>query len=358
MAGGIIIAVLGYISTTQSLRIIDTPESILPLARTYMHIFYLGAPALVLFNMGSGILRAIGDSRHPFYFLIISALLNIVLDILFVGYLGMGVEGAAYATIISEAISMVLTLSFLHRSAYPQRLQLRSIGFTPSLLKPMLQIGCPAGIQSIMYTISNLIIQSHINAFGTDTAAAWAAYGKLDGFFWMSINAFGLAVMTFMGQNYGAGKIDRMKKGVRDSILMATGGTIIMTILFCTCGTYLYRMFTSDEAVINIGMHMLYTIAPTFITYIFIEILSGAIRGAGKALLPTLFCILGICALRILWLIFFTPIFPSLTTVLLCYPVSWIVTSALFIGYYHKGSWLLPIHHSFHGKGAKKMKNA
>lgn len=345
IVGGIIISVVGFAMTDFSLALIDTPEDVVPLASLYMKIYFAGSLTLVVYNMASGIFRALGDSRHPLYFLIAGCGTNIILDVLFVGFIGMGVEGAAIATVLSQLISVVLSLIWLRKLDPAYRLSFRKIAFSKSEFVDTMRIGIPAGIQSIMYTISNLIIQTNINSFGTDTAAAWSAYGKIDAIFWMIINAFGIAMTTFVGQNYGAGKFDRVKKGVNQTLGMSGVVTILITLLFCFFGRYAYMLFTSDSAVIDIGMQMLLFIAPTWITYIAIEVLSGAIRGAGKSLIPTVISITGVCLLRIVWIEAATSVWNSIFAVLAAYPVTWIVTSLLFFVYYKKGSWLSDRHH-------------
>lgn len=331
---GIIISVAGYLSAEWSLRLIGTPEDIMDMSLEYMHIYYMGALTLVVYNMGSGIFRSFGDSRHPLYFLIAGCVTNIVLDLLFVAVFHMGVAGAAYATVISELVSMVLTVIYLCKEKDEKKLYIRKIRFEVSGLKSMLAIGIPAGIQSVMYTFSNLIIQSNINSFGTDTAAAWAAYGKIDSMYWMLVNAFGIAVTTFVGQNYGARKFDRIHQGVKSSLIMASSVTVFISCLFYFFGEFFYYLFTSDAAVIEIGMSMTRFIAPVYITYLCIEILSGTIRGAGKALVPTIICVTGVCLLRIVWLFTVAPLHHTVRTVIACYPITWIATSLLFIIYY------------------------
>ncbi len=342
---GVFISIVGYLTTDWALRLIATPDDVMPLASSYMKIYYMGVLALVVYNMTSGIFRALGDSRRPLYFLITGCFTNIVLDVLFVGVFGMGVEGAAYATVISEVVSVILSLIWMKRLPDYQKLYFRKIRFVRSELIDMLRIGIPAGIQSIMYTISNLIIQANINSFGTNTAAAYAAYGKIDAVFWMITNSFGIAITTFVGQNYGAGKMDRVKKGVNITLLMTLLTSIVISSLFCIFGRYFYMLFATDEAVIDIGMDILLFIAPVYFTYVSIEIFSGAIRGAGKSFVPTVISITGICILRILWLWVAVPIFRSLNSVLFAYPLTWVVTSFLFILYYKKGSWLTDHHH-------------
>ena len=354
LAGGVAITAIGLLITDWSLNLIGTPEDVFPLASSYMKIYFAGSLTLVVYNMASGIFRALGDSKHPLYFLITGCLTNIVLDVVFVGFIGMGVEGAAYATVISQLVSVVLSVIWLRKLPSEYRLSIRKIRFVRVEFIDMLKIGIPAGIQSVMYSISNIIIQANINSFGTDTAAAYAAYGKLDAAFWMIVNAFGIAITTFVGQNYGAGKTDRVKKGVNQTLLMAGGATIFISAVFCLFGRYAYRLFTTDEAVIEIGMQILLFIVPTYITYLCIEVLSGAIRGAGKALVPTIISITGVCLLRIIWLAVAVPVYTSVYTVCAAYPVTWTVTSLMFILYYKKGAWLEDRHHTLKLDWVKK----
>ena len=338
LVGGLIISILGYAFTRPILVAIGTPDDVLPLAVSYMQIYFLGGIPVVMYNMGAGIFRAMGDSRSPFYFLLASCLTNIVLDLLFVGVFGMNVEGAAIATVISQVLSMVLIFVTLRRRNDGAKLRIRKIKFDRSLLSQMLMIGFPAGIQSIMYTISNLIIQAAINQYGTDTAAAWAGWSKLDQIFWMFINAFSIAITTFVGQNYGAGKIDRAKKGVRTVTMMAAVSTLVIEAGYFLIGRYGLMLFITDSAVLEIGVAIMKYIVPWYITYIAIELLSGAIRGAGKSLIPTLISVFGICVLRIVW-IYVVPLFDNtIFGVLFSYPFSWVVTSLLFIIYYFKGN--------------------
>ena len=337
LVGGLIISVAGYIFTVPLLEAIGTPDDVLPLAIRYMHIYFLGGIPVVMYNMGAGIFRAMGDSKSPFYFLLASCLTNIVLDILFVGVFHTGVEGAAIATVISQLLSMVLIFITLMRRKDSAKLRIRKIAFDRRLLSQMLMIGFPAGIQSIMYTISNLIIQTAINQFGTDTAAAWAGWSKLDQIFWMFINAFSIAITTFVGQNYGAGKIDRARKGVRTVTLMSAVSTFVIEAGYFLVGRYGLMLFITDSTVLEVGVEIMHFIVPWYITYIAIEILSGAIRGAGKSMIPTIISVVGICVLRIIW-IYVVPLFDtSILGVLFSYPFSWIVTSLLFIIYYFKG---------------------
>ncbi|HIV99149.1 MAG TPA: MATE family efflux transporter [Candidatus Ornithospirochaeta avicola] len=340
LAGGIIIAGAGFFTTEYMLNLIGTPDDVMPLAEEYMKIFFLGSVFNTLYNMGSGVFRALGDSKKPLYFLIVSCAVNIVLDILFVGPLKMGVAGAAWATISSQMISALLCLVYLRKEKEEIRYHITKTSLNPFMVKRTMQIGLPAGIQSVLYTISNLILQAHVNGFGTDTAAAWAAYGKIDSLFWLAINAFGLAVTTFIGQNYGAGLYDRVRKGVRTSVLMASVLTISLSILFMFFGRFFLMLFASDEQVLSIGMSILILLVPTWITYMPIEVFSGAMRGCGKTLIPTIITCVGICGFRIIWLEGATRILNTIGTVMFCYPSSWLLASVALIVYYKKGNIL------------------
>ena len=338
--GGIIILAVGILFTRPILELIGTPEDVIGLAEEYMRIYFLGSVFNTVYNMGAGIFRALGDSKKPLYFLIVSCVVNIILDVLFVGFTEMGVAGAAWATIISQAASAILVIIYLRKLDSDIRLSLRHLKIDSSILRNTLRIGLPTGIQSILYTISNLLIQANVNAFGTATAAAWAAYGKLDAVYWMAINAFGIAATTFVGQNYGAKLYDRVRSGVRISLAMGAVITLFLTGAFLLLQDKGLMLFTSDSEVLSIGVEILLILVPTWITYMPIEILSGVMRGCGKTLIPTIITIVGICGLRALWLEIVPAIRPTLLSVFLCYPISWIITSAAIIIYYYWGDVL------------------
>lgn len=334
VAAGLVIMVIGLIGSPRALVWMGTPEETMVDSVLYIRIFFCGMVGNLIYNMGSGILRAMGDSKRPLYFLMVSCLSNVVLDILFVVGLKMGVAGAAIATILSQLLSAVLVCAALRRLPEEYRLQLRKVRFHGWVLKRIIAIGLPAGFQSLMYSLSNALIQASVNSFGTDTVAAWTAYGKIDALFWMVINAFGISVTTFVGQNYGAGLYQRVRKGVRQCLLMTAGFTVFIIVLIIPAGEVLFRLFTKDTEVITIGIMMMRFLVPTFITYICIEIYSGALRGMGDALVPMLLTCGGICGLRVLWLFLAVPRWNSMQTVMLSYPITWVTTSLLFLIYY------------------------
>lgn len=337
---GLLLTVAGYILSPTMLQWMDTPAEIFDSAVTYIRIYFIGMLPSLVYNIGSGLLRAVGDSRRPLYFLMVACLTNIVLDVLLVVGFEMGVAGAAWATIISQLVSAVLVVIVLVRSHTAYRLEVRRIRLHPHILSRIVQIGLPAGLQSVMYSLSNVIIQTSMNAFGTDVLAAWTAYGKLDGLFWMIVSAFGVAITTFAGQNFGARQYDRVRRSVKVCLGMAFASTIIISTVYLLAGRQLYRLFSDDEAVIAYGMDILNLLVPTYVLYLCIEVLSGAVRGAGDSLIPTLITLFGVCLLRIGWLWWVAPGVGTLSAVLVSYPITWALTSGLFILYYWKGGWL------------------
>ena len=331
--GAVVLTVIGYWGSPWFLKLCRVPDDIFKDSLTYMQIYFLGLLGTFLYNMGAGILRAIGDSKRPFYFLIVGCVLNIVLDIILLITLKMGVAGAAYATIISQAVSALLIILCLIRTTGPCKLELPKLRIERFYLLRMLRIGIPAGIQSVTYALSNLIIQASINDFGTDTIAAWGTYGKMDGIFWMTISSFGIALTTFVGQNYGAGKYDRVRKGIKETMVMAAITTVgICSILFIKAG-FLFSLFTEDATVIEIGVRMVHFLMPTYIIYIFIEIISGGLRAMGDTFIPMLLNCIGVCGIRIIWTLFICPLYPTVEMLELNFPVSWIITLLMFLVY-------------------------
>lgn len=340
LAGGAIVMVIGIGISRIALEAMHTPADILELSLTYMRIYFAGTIPSMIYNMGAGILRAIGDSKRPLYFLIASCFINIVLDLLFVVALRMGVAGVAIATILSQTLSALMTVIALLRTQDSYALVLQKIRFHRQLFFNIIKIGLPAGAQSAMYSISNLLIQSSINSFGTDTVAAWTAYGKLDGMFWMIMGAYGVSITTFAGQNFGAGKFDRIKKSVHVCLGLAAGTSLLLSFIVVRYSGTLLLLFTQDQTVISICQGMIRVISPAYITFICIEILSGVCRGCGDALFPTLLTCFGVCVLRIAWIFTVVPLRHEVSTVAFSYPLTWTITSLLFIIYYKKGGWM------------------
>ena len=334
LAAGVFLTIAGIALTPAMLRLMNTPAEIMGDSILYLRIYLGGIIFVLVYNMGSAILRSTGDSKHPLYYLIVCCAINIILDILFVVVLHMGVMGAAIATLIAQAASAVLVTLKLMRSKSILTLSLKKIRFHGPILKHQLRLGLPTGFESVLFAITNIAIQSAVNTFGTDTSAAWSAFGKLDAIFWMVSTAFGISITTFVGQNYGAGKTNRVRRSVRVCILMDLVVSTLLVLFLIIVRTFLFRLFTADETVIQIGCDMLVLITPWYVVYVFIEVLAGALRGVGDVIVPVIITLLGVCVLRIIWLAAVLKIIPTIPAIIFSYPVTWCITALTFIIYY------------------------
>lgn len=333
--GGIVFMIIGLAGAPWALEAMKTPEDVMGHSVIYIRIYFLGIIANLIYNMGAGILRAVGDSRRPLYFLIASCLTNIALDILLVAVLRMGVAGAAIATISSQLLSAILVVRTLMRTDDMYKLEWNKVRIDRRMLQRIVRIGIPAGMQSVMYNISNVIIQAGVNTLGTDNVTAWATYGKVDGLYWMMINALGISVTTFVGQNYGAGRMDRVRKGAGACMVIGVVLTASVGVLLYNGGHLLVELFTTDQQVQAISMDLLHFMVPTFITYIAIEILSGTLRGVGDAWVPLVLTGIGVCAVRVLWIMFVLPKYHTIIGAAFCYPLTWSLTTIAFVIYYY-----------------------
>lgn len=334
IAMSLIFSIAGFAFTPALLSLTKTPSDVLSDSVVYLRIYFIGLLAVQIYNMGSAIMRAIGDSKRPLYYLIVSCITNIILDIVFVVVFHMGIAGVAIATVIAQCISAFLVTWALMHAYEDLKLFPRQIRFHKSILKTQFRIGFPSAIQACVYSISNIVIQTAVNSLGTDTVAAWATYGKLDALFWTINGAFGIAVTTFVGQNYGAGNKERVFKSVRTGLLMSLGTGISMILFLMVFCRPLYGIFTSDANVIDIGVYMLHKIIPSYVFFIFIEIYSGALRGMGDVLIPTLITLGGVGIVRLPWILIMMPRYNHVDIPLYSYPLSWGITAALLVPYY------------------------
>ena len=333
--GGIIFMIVGLVGSPWALEAMKTPEDVMGHAVVYIRIYFLGIIVNLVYNMGAGILRAVGDSRRPLYFLIASCFTNIILDVLLVAVLGMGVAGAALATITSQLLSAVLVVRALMKTDDMYKLEWKKVRIDQRMLQRIVRIGIPAGMQSVMYNISNVIIQAGVNTLGTDNVTAWATYGKVDGLYWMMINALGISATTFVGQNFGAGRLDRVRKGAGACMVIGVVLTASVGVVLYNGGHLLVELFTTDQQVQAISMDLLHFMVPTFITYIAIEILSGTLRGVGDAWMPLIITGIGVCAVRVLWIMFVLPHYHTIIGAAFCYPLTWSLTTVAFVIYYY-----------------------
>ncbi len=341
ICGGIVITVVGLLLSRWVIDIMKTPADVVEASTVYLRIYFIGMVANLVYNMGAGILRAIGDSRGPLYVLIVSCFANIFLDVLFVIILGMGkkgittgVTGVAVATVLCQILSAVIVVIMLMRSTDSYKLFLTRIRIDPGMINRIVRIGLPAGFQTTMYTLSNMLIQAAINEFGANAVSAWAAYGKIDVLFWMTISSLGTSVTTFAGQNFGAGKYERVRKSTRQAFAIAAIITIPLSAVLYLWGKGFLYIFINDTEVIDIGMQMIKFLAPFYVTYIGVEIFSGVLRGMGDALMPMLITLSGICVLRVVWILAAFPLNRTIEMVETSYPITWITTSVLFFFYY------------------------
>ena len=330
---GIVLTALCVFCARPLLVLMRTPSDSLADSIVYLRTYGLGMIANMIYNMGAGVFRALGDSRRPFLYLVAGTITNVALDILFIRFFGMGVFGAAFATILSQILSAVLVVIAFARGEEMYRLHLRKLRVDGAILKRIIRIGVPSAVQSMMYSVSNALIQTFVNDFGTVTVAAWAVTGKIDSLFWMITNSLGISTTTFTGQNYGAGNMTRVRKGIRDALILMTVFAAAFGVALYFLSPTLVSFFTEDMAVLAVGIRLERFFARAYLTYVCIEILSGALRGMGDAVVPTVIIIIGVCALRILWLFIVVPFSPNVITVSWSYPVTWIVTSAAFVIY-------------------------
>lgn len=340
---GAFFMIAGFLLTPWALRAMGTTPEALPGAELYLRVYFLGMVPNVVYNMGTGVLRAIGDFRRPLYFLIAASGCNIVLDLVLVLGFHLDVAGVAIATVASQLLSAVLVVvSLLRAEMTPYQVFPRQLRLYPDSLRGILLIGVPTALQSVMYSASNIVIQAAINSFGTDAVAAWTAYGKMDVLFWMTVTAMSQSITTFAGQNYGAGQYGRVKRGLWVSAGMLGLFTVAISAVYVLLARPILTIFTPDAAVLDVGVDMVRFLAPSYITYILIELIAGAVRGAGKSVGPMLIDVFGVCGLRLAWLFLVVPVHHTLPAVMASYPITWTVTSVALLCYYRFSHWLQP----------------
>lgn len=333
VVGGIALGIFGVVFAPDILQWMRTPQELMLESTQYVRIYSAGMVFVFVYNMGAAVLRAIGDSKRPLYLLIICCIINIILDLVFVIGFDGGVAGVGIATLLAQAISAILvTLLIMYRTK-EVKLELKRMRLKPEYLKKVLWIGLPTGIEAVLYSFSNVIIQAALNDFGVDTVAAWAVFGKIDGFFWMINSAFGTAIVTFVGQNYGAGKTERIRKAVKLWLVIAIVTAGVISGLMLINDRFLLGIFTTDEAVLDIGVRMIWCIAPYYFLFEFIEILSGALRAEGFAMVSTCMVFFCTCLFRIVWVLFIT-VGKSMEMLLACFPITWGICTVMFLIYY------------------------
>ncbi|MBR2845433.1 MAG: MATE family efflux transporter [Solobacterium sp.] len=337
---GLFLSVLGVTMTPVFLNMIGTPEDVFAQAASYLRVYFLGNIFVTVYNSSTGILQAVGDSRHPLYFLIASSVLNVLLDILFVRALGMGVVGAALATIICQGVSMVLVITVLMRTEAEYRLKLSQLKLNFGILKEIIRIGVPAGVQGVVVSVSNVIVMGYINSFGSASIAGFSSANKFDNFIGLPVNSFALAATTFCGQNLGAGEFERVREGVRAALVMSVAAVVTMGVIVYVNAPGCIRLFSSDAEVIEAGAGLIRIMCPFYFFLCFHQVFSSALRASGHSSVPMMTSIISFVVLRQIFLAFTMPRWHVISLVGYCYSFTWIL-AALFTGFYYFHSrWL------------------
>lgn len=341
IALGMILTVLGIALSGTILRLMDTPGDVIEQSNLYLKIYFAGVVFNVIYNMGAGILNAAGNSKRSLIYLCYASVINIVLDLLLIRVLKMGVEGAAIATDISQIASSVFVVAYLMRTREDYKIQLKKLKIHKNMAYGIIKVGLPTGIQNMVISFSNVLVQSSVNGYGSSAVAGFGAYTKVDGFNILPVMSFSMAVTTFTGQNIGAGKIDRVKKGMWITMAMGVVYTITTGCLLLIFSEPIMRLFTQDKEVIEYGRQAMYYFCPFYFMLSIMHALAGTIRGTGKSIPPMIILLTSLCVFRVIWIIFVLPHFSAIDGIFVLYPVSWAVGLVLMILYAWKGKWLL-----------------
>lgn len=336
MLSGALLLVLGVIGAEQMLIWMQTPEEVLPLATVYLRIYFLGMISTMVYNFGSALLRAVGDTKRPLYFLLCAGIINVILNLLFVIGFQMDVMGVAIATVISETVSALLVLRCLVKEKGGIHLELRAMRIDRKKMLQILRIGLPAGFQGVVFALSNVVIQSSVNMFGNIVVAGNSAAANLEGFVYMAMNAFYQTTLSFVSQNYGAGEQKRINRIVLlgEACVIVTGTLLGNMVVFF--GNDLLQIYSNNPEVIAAGMVRLHYISMIYALCGIMDVMVGALRGIGYSIMPMIVSIVGVCVLRLIWLatVFQIPEFHKIETVYLSYPVTWILTSLVYIVFF------------------------
>lgn len=334
LMAGVLLAAAGILLTERMLVWLNTPTGLMEGSIDYLWIYFAGLVFVLIYNTGASLLRSLGDAKHPFWYLIICCGINIVLDFVLIVYAHMGIAGAAAATVVAQAISAILVTLRLRRYSEVCDFRLQKIRIHPKMMKRELMLGLPGGIQAAMYCISGLITTAALNGFGETVVASWTAYSKFDAIFWMISGAMGMTVTTFVGQNFGAGKFDRIRKSVRIANWTYVFVAVFSSVLIVAFRVPLYRLFVESQEAVDVGCRMLILITPFYILNLHIETYSGALRGVGDTVAPMIISIFGVCVFRVIYLGILMPMYNSLDLLCLMYPISWALTNTMYLLYY------------------------
>ena len=336
----VIFTALGLAFTRPLLQAIGVPEDVLPHSSLYLMIYFTGIAFSLFYNMGAGVLRAVGDSTHPLIYLAVACMVNVVLDFLFVCGFHMGIAGAAIATVIAQGVSCVMVMGKLMRAKADYRVELRRIRFHKKMIRRIISFGFPAALQQSITSFSNVVVQSYINHFGTAAMAGYSATVRIDGFTQLPLQSFNMAITTFVGQNIGAKKYDRVKKGVFAAWLMSSGVILVCSICIFSAAPFLISIFTKDAEVIAIGSGMERIFSACYLVLPVVQILNGALRGAGLSKIPMYFMLGSFVILRQIYLMIAVPLTNDVNVVMAGWPITWIACAIGMAVYYFKTDWL------------------
>ena len=340
LAAGILMTLVGVWFSPQIILWMDTPDSVIGESVTYLQIYFSGSLGFVMYNIFVGILQAVGDSRHPLYYLMVSSVINLVLDVVFIAVFHTGVGGAALATVISQVVSALLCLVQLLRTKEAYRLQLRKIRFDGPVLRQVIRIGLPAGVQNSIIAFANVIVQSNINAFGEATMAGYGAYSKVEGFGFLPISSFTMALTTFVGQNLGAKQFERVKKGARFGILVMIVLAELIGVVVFVFAPQMIAAFDPSPEVVRFGVEKARTAALFYFLLAVSHSIAAVLRGAGKTMVPMMIMLVFWCVVRVGFLTITIPLTHSIQMVYWVYPLTWALSSVAFLLYYKKTDWL------------------
>ena len=329
--GGAVLTLVGVTAARPLLQLMGSPEDVIDLAVLYIRIIFIGMPVQMLYNFCAAVLRAVGDTKRPLYFLTIAGVINVLLNLIFVILFHMSVAGVALATIISQAVSALLVVRSLMAMDGPTRLVLRRLRINPAILREIVRIGLPAGIQSSVFSLSNVVIQSSVNSFGSIVIAGNSAAANVGNFVYQAMNTFQQAITCFAGQNIGARKPRRIITSMKVCLFWALSFGLVFGLAACLFGSQLLGLYSSDPAVIAAGLERLYILCGPYFLCGIMDVMTGALRGIGYSLLPMIVSLLGACAFRILWVATIFAATPTMTCLMLSYPISWLLTFIVLV---------------------------
>ena len=329
--GGVLVGIVGFFAARPLLELMDSPENVIDGATLYMQIYFIGMPANMLYTFGASILRAVGDTKRPLYYLSVAGIINVVLNLVFVILFQMSVAGVALATIISQTVSAIMVTILLIREEGALHLDLRHLGFHKGALLQILKIGLPAGLQSTVFSLSNVVIQSSINSFGSIVVAGNSAASNIEGFIYTGMNAFAQAAVTFTSQNMGARRYDNLDRVMRNCLLCAVVVGVALGGGAYFAGEGLLHFYSTDETVIAAGLARMRVICTSYFLCGVMDTLASCLRGRGYSVLPMVVSLIGSCLLRLVWIATIFQLFRSTTTLYISYPISWVLTASVHL---------------------------